>query len=215
MHTAGINQGPPNKKPKAPMQKPLESNDQIRIRISAQRRQLPRQTAAAAAAAAGHNLLQLPEFSKATRIAAYLAINGEIGTELVIRTAWQLSKKVYLPVLQPAGALLFAPYEPDSQMRNNRYRIPEPEITVSNSLLTAADLDLLIVPLVAFDHYCQRIGMGAGYYDRTLAGHGSNKPVRIGLAYSLQQVAVIRAQTWDIPMHKIVTEDKVFVRPDK
>jgi 5-formyltetrahydrofolate cyclo-ligase len=212
MYPAGINSGTVPKKPKA-MQIPSESIEQIRARISTQRKQLPAQNAVAAAAAASHNLLQLPEFSIATRIAAYLAINGEIGTELVIRTAWQQSKEVYLPIVQPTGALMFAPYHPGSQMRNNRYRIPEPEISDDDSPLHAAALDLLIVPLVAFDHNCQRIGMGAGYYDRTLAGHNSDKPIRIGFAYSLQQVTAIQARTWDVPMHKIVTEDKVIVRP--
>jgi 5-formyltetrahydrofolate cyclo-ligase len=209
MHPAGIYSETVPKKPKA-MQNPAESIEQIRARISAQRKQLSPQTAAAAATAAGYRLLQLPEFSRAARIAAYLAINGEIGTEPVIKAAWQQSKEIYLPILQPTGTLLFAPYHPGSQMRNNRYRIPEPDITVGTPLLPAAALDLLIIPLVAFDHKCRRIGMGAGYYDRTLAGHNSDKPIRFGLAYSLQQVTAIQAQPWDIPMHKIVTEDKVF-----
>jgi 5-formyltetrahydrofolate cyclo-ligase len=211
MYAAGIYSGTVPKKPKV-MQNPVESIEQIRTRISAQRKQLSPQTAATAAAAAGRSLVQLPEFSQATLIATYLPVNGEIGTELVIRTAWQQSKGVYLPVLQSGGSLLFAPYNAGSQMRNNRYRIPEPEVT-DNSLLPASALDLLIVPLVAFDDCCRRIGMGAGYYDRSLAN--ANKAVRIGLAYEFQQVTTIQAQAWDIPMHKIVTENKVFIRPNE
>jgi 5-formyltetrahydrofolate cyclo-ligase len=199
----------------SPMQKSAESIEQIRTRICALRRQLSPQAASAAGASAARRLSQLPEFSSAIRIAAYLPVNGEVGTEFVIRAAWQQNKRVYLPVLQTAGTLLFAPYNPDSRMHSNRYQILEPEITGDDPPLPAAAMDLLIVPLVAFDRRCQRIGMGAGYYDRTFAGYNSNKPVRIGLAYEFQQVATIQAQAWDIPMHKIVTEDRVFIRPDE
>jgi 5-formyltetrahydrofolate cyclo-ligase len=197
------------------MQQPMESNEQIRERIVAQRKQLLPQTATAAATAACRSLVQLREFSMATHIAVYLAINGEIGTESLIRAAWQQDKKIYLPVLQPKGTLLFAPYSPDSRMHNNRYRIPEPEITADQTALPVGAMDLLIAPLVAFDHHCQRIGRGAGYYDRTLAGQNTEKPVRIGFAYGFQQVTSLRAQAWDIPMHKIVTEDKIFIRTDQ
>src|SRR5687768_14312715 len=107
------------------MRQPTESIEQIRERILARRKQLSPQTAFAASAAACRNLMQLPEFSNATHIAVYLAVNGEIGTESLIRAAWQMDKKIYLPVLQPTGTLLFALYSPNSRMRNNRYRIPE------------------------------------------------------------------------------------------
>jgi 5-formyltetrahydrofolate cyclo-ligase len=194
------------------MQQPTKSTAQIRTRILALRKQLSPQKAATAATAACDNLMQLPEFSNASHIAVYLAVNGEIGTGPLIRTAWQQQKKIYLPVLQPAGTLLFALYSPDSPLRNNHYRIPEPEITTEHPAFPASILDLLIAPLVAFDQQCQRIGMGGGYYDRTLAGQNADKPVRIGLAYEFQQVTSIQAQDWDIPMHKIVTEEKTFTR---
>lgn len=197
------------------MQQYAESMEQIRTRICAQRKQLPQQATAMATAAACHRLLQLPEFANAIHIAAYLAVNGEIGTEPLIQAAWQQNKRTYLPVLHPARNLLFAPYTPGSRLHRNRFHIPEPEISGDYPPLPARAMDMLIVPLVAFDAHCQRIGMGAGYYDRTLAGETFNKPILIGLAYGFQQVAAIKAQAWDIPMHKIVTEDRIFIRPDK
>jgi 5-formyltetrahydrofolate cyclo-ligase len=75
-------------------------------------------------------------------------------------------------------------------------------------------MGVLVIPLVAFDSRCQRIGMGAGYYDRTLAGCGREMPVRIGLAYEFQQVTAIPARDWDVPMHKIVTENTVYISED-
>lgn len=164
--------------------------------------------------AACRKLAQLDEFAGAQRIATYLAVNGEIDTGPLIQNAWQERKRVYLPVLQANATLLFAAYTPDSVMRNNRYRIPEPETYPDLPALPASEMDLMIVPLVAFDLRCQRIGMGAGYYDRTLADCGHNKPLLIGLAYEFQRVALIPARNWDIPMHKIVTEDTVYNRDD-
>lgn len=197
------------------IQQPVEPVELIRKRIGAQRKALLPQMAAAAAAMACQNLLLLPEFSTSDHIAAYLAVNGEIDTGPLIQAAWLRNKRIYLPVLQSDGTLLFAGYTPGSRLQNNRYRIPEPEINPHSPPLSACDMDILIAPLVAFDHRCQRIGMGAGYYDRTLAGCGSDKPVRIGFAYEFQHVPAIDGRDWDIPMHKIVTESRTYTRSEK
>lgn len=195
------------------MQKPDESIEQIRTRICARRRAVSAPMASESASAACQRLMRLDEFTIARRIGIYLPVNGEIDTSTLIRNAWQEQKLVYLPVLQANGALLFAAYTPDSAMRNNRYRIPEPVVSPVNPPLSACGMDLLIVPLVAFDSHCQRIGMGAGYYDRTLADCGA-APLRVGLAYEFQKVASIPARDWDIPMDKIVTENAVYSRED-
>ena len=196
------------------MQNSAESIEQIRARIRLRRKSLSSQSATAAASAACQKLAQLQEFSSAEYIAAYLAVNGEIETRPLIEAAWRQNKRIYLPVLQGDGTLLFAAYTPRSVLRPNRYRIPEPETKPDLPALSACEMDVLIIPLVGFDRRCQRIGMGAGYYDRTLAGCGRDKPVRIGLAYEFQQVATVPARDWDIPMHKIVTENMVYTSQD-
>jgi 5-formyltetrahydrofolate cyclo-ligase len=194
------------------MQKSAESIEQIRSRIRFQRESMSSQTAAAAASAACQKLLQLREFSVAENIAVYLAVNGEIETKPLIEAAWRQNKPIYLPVLQDDGTLLFAAYTPRSVLHPNRYRILEPERNPDLPSLQACEMDVLIIPLVAFDSRCQRIGMGAGYYDRTLADCGRERPARIGLAYEFQQVTSIPARDWDVPMHKIVTEKMVYTR---
>ncbi|HEX5056519.1 MAG TPA: 5-formyltetrahydrofolate cyclo-ligase [Gammaproteobacteria bacterium] len=198
------------------MQKSTEPIEQIRARIRLQRQSVSSQSATAAATAACQQFLLLQEFSTAKYIAVYLAVNGEIGTRPLIEAAWRHNKQIYLPVLQEDGTLLFAAYTSRSVLRPNRYRIPEPEIDPNFPSLSAAhEMDVLIIPLVAFDNRCQRIGMGAGYYDRTLAGCGRAKPARIGLAYEFQQVTSIPARDWDVPMHKIVTESMVYIRKEE
>lgn len=85
----------------------------------------------------------------------------------------------------------------------------------------AARLDLILMPLAAFDEKGNRIGMGGGYYDRTLAatvhGPGWRRPVLVGLAFEAQRVETIPAREWDVPLDWIATEAGVYRRgaPDR
>jgi 5-formyltetrahydrofolate cyclo-ligase len=71
-------------------------------------------------------------------------------------------------------------------------------------------LDVILMPLVAFDGQGNRLGMGAGYYDRTLAflRHRRHwrKPRIIGLAYEFQRMPALPAEPWDVPLDGIITE---------
>jgi 5-formyltetrahydrofolate cyclo-ligase len=187
--------------------------DTLRTRMRKQRAQLSPQHIEAASAQACRKLVDLPEFAQARCIAAYMPIGGEIRPNAAITAAWQLQKRVYMPVLSKSNTLLFAPYYPHSVLRTNRYRIPEPEINADNPAVALADIDIdiIIVPLVAFDDRCQRIGMGAGYYDRTLAAGRPQHPIRIGLAYEFQHIPYVQSQAWDIPMDKIITEQEIYL----
>lgn len=80
----------------------------------------------------------------------------------------------------------------------------------------AACLDLIVMPLAAFDASGNRVGMGGGYYDRTLAAtaceRGWRRPTLIGLAFEAQRVAAIPAREWDVPVDWIATEAGVYRR---
>ena len=75
-------------------------------------------------------------------------------------------------------------------------------------------LDLILVPLVAFDANGQRVGMGGGFYDRTLGKARINstwkRPYLIGIAHELQRVPAIAVQPWDVQMDAVVTEAGVY-----
>jgi 5-formyltetrahydrofolate cyclo-ligase len=185
--------------------------DTLRTRVRKQRAQLSPQLIEAASAQACRRLLDLPEFAQARCIAAYMPVSGEIRPDAAVTAAWQLQKRVCMPVLSESNTLLFAPYHPHSVLRANRYRIPEPEINANNPAVALTDIDIIIVPLVAFDDRCQRIGMGAGYYDRTLAAGRPQQPIRIGLAYEFQHIPYVQSQAWDIPMDKIITEQEIYL----
>lgn len=164
-----------------------------------------------------NTLAKLPCYRKAKKIAIYLSCGGEVQTSLIIKDALAHNKQVYLPVLHHlhGPALLFAPFGANTNLRINRFHIPEP-IVVQRKLLKPSELDLVITPLVAFDENCSRIGMGGGYYDRSFAFTDHSKqwqhPKLIGIAYELQKVHNFTPEPWDIALHKIVTEKHLYIK---
>ena len=75
-------------------------------------------------------------------------------------------------------------------------------------------MDLLFLPLVAFDTHGNRMGMGGGFYDRSLAflqqKNGLKKPVLAGLAHEIQKVEQLLTQNWDIPLDFVITEKQLY-----
>ncbi|MDH5894162.1 5-formyltetrahydrofolate cyclo-ligase [Vibrio splendidus] len=157
--------------------------------------------------------MQLDEIKSAQHIALYISIDGELDTQPLIEWLWAQGKQTYLPVLHPlsAGHLLFLHYSPTTPTVLNKYGIVEPQL---NQMLVkpCQQLDLILTPLVGFDSQGHRLGMGGGYYDRTLArwfetGEGATP---IGLAHDCQHVDTLPIEEWDIPLPKIVTPSKTW-----
>ncbi len=69
--------------------------------------------------------------------------------------------------------------------------------------------DIILTPLVGFDSRCNRLGQGAGHYDRAFALWPD--ALRIGIAWSVQQVDALPRDPWDVPLHMIVTETETFL----
>jgi 5-formyltetrahydrofolate cyclo-ligase len=109
--------------------------------------------------------------------------------------------------------MTFAPLRPP--MRANRYGIPEP--TGLRGSLSARWLDLMIVPLVAFDTTGTRLGSGTGYYDRALSYRSLRqnwrRPRLIGIAYDFQRVDSLERKPWDIPLGLIATDRTIYRTP--
>ncbi|MBA6253778.1 5-formyltetrahydrofolate cyclo-ligase [Colwellia sp. MB3u-55] len=146
-------------------------------------------------------------------IAIYLANDGELNTQPFIDWCWQNSITVYLPVIHPFSKnnLLFLKYTETSILVKNKYGILEPKLNVQD-IITVAQLDIIFTPLVAFDPYGNRLGMGGGFYDRTLSAWHDQyqqnkhaKPLPVGLAHDCQKVNTIPFESWDIPLPKIIT----------
>ncbi|WP_417474561.1 5-formyltetrahydrofolate cyclo-ligase [Luteimonas mephitis] len=184
----------------------------LRRAIRAQRRTTPASERIAAAEGLAEQLLSLTFMPGRGHVAGYWAVDGEIGLH-----AWQLrlppTLTYCLPVLH-GEQLRFAPWRPGAALVSNRFGIPEPDVA-PDSLLAAEDMALVVAPLVAFDANCHRLGMGAGWYDRSFAFRHDRAPPPwlVGAAFASQQVDAIAAEPWDVPMDAICSERETFPAP--
>jgi len=146
-------------------------------------------------------------FSSAKNIAVYVPMKSEVDTWPIIKRAWQLKKRIFAPIMQENYTLRFNQFDDESELSTNKMGLREP---VNGQYLATDALDLVLVPLVAFDSQKNRIGMGGGYYDRTFAFLEKNrrgvKPILSGLAFECQRVEQIVPNPWDIRLFTIFTE---------
>ena len=190
---------------------------QIRTQIRKIRNSLPKSQQSIAAQSLKVNFTQHLKSKKTPNkkhIAIYFSNDGELDTSLLINELWQQNHTLYLPVIHPfnGATLLFQRYEKNSPMKANRYGILEPKLNCSQ-ICPLPVLDYLLMPLVAFDKQGNRLGMGGGFYDRTLARlHEQNwqKPQLIGLAHECQKVEALPIESWDVPLKTIITPDKTY-----
>lgn len=193
----------------------MTARAEIRKRIRSQRRQLSPHQRRAAANAIAANLRQTNMFYRSRRIAGFIANDGEPDLTPLMHRAWALGKDWHLPVigLPSTNQLWFAPYRGDQPLHLNRFGIPEPAFPLRKTT-PPWGLDLILLPLVAFDRHGNRLGMGKGYYDRTLQylhlRQHWHKPRLIGVAYEFQKLDAITAEPWDIPLDGIVTEQAFY-----
>lgn len=191
-----------------------KSQQQLRQNMRQARRALTQQQQKHHALALASQVCRSRVFVNSRQLACYLSNDGEIDPHYIMERAWQMAKQVYLPVLAPLGQrLYFAPYHPDSRLRCNRFGIMEPDCP-PRDWRDARQLDLILLPLVAFDTAGNRLGMGGGFYDRSLAyrQHRQHwrKPRLLGLAHELQKTARLETQNWDIPLDGIASENNIY-----
>ncbi len=158
--------------------------------------------------------LKQEKSTKTHHIGVYFSNDAELDTSLLIKELWSKNHTLYLPVIHPFNGttLYFQRYEENSPMRPNRYGILEPKLNCSQ-ICPLQELDYLLMPLVAFDSLGNRLGMGGGFYDKTLASyHNENwqKPQLIGLAHQCQHVESLPVESWDVPLNFIITPQKIY-----
>ena len=189
---------------------------ELRRILRARRNALSSEDQRLAAAQLASHLAGTRLFMVSRRIACYLPNDGEIDTNPVIARLWRMRKTCYLPVLSPLAhdRLWFAPAKPGMELAPNRFGIPEP-VVKARDLVRAQELDLILMPLVGFDDRGNRLGMGGGFYDRSLEflRHRAcwRKPHVLGLAYDFQRVNGLAPDAWDIPLQGVVTDRAVYL----
>jgi len=145
---------------------------------------------------------------RARRIACYLCNDGEMDLGPAMDLLRSSGAKLLLPTLRGDG-LWFLPYDRETPLAPNRFGIPEPDVA-AHARCRARDLDLVLMPLVAFDTAGNRLGMGGGFYDRTFSYLQTRKiwkkPLLLGIAYEFQHLDSLTTRPWDIPLQGVATE---------
>jgi 5-formyltetrahydrofolate cyclo-ligase len=188
----------------------------LRAQLRARRRAIPAAERIAAADTLAQRLLTLPFAPQNGPVAGYWAMDGEIALHV-----WQLRlppETTYcLPILiedgrsdggqSDSGLLRFAPWRPGEALVANRYGIPEPANT--REALPAEAMAMIVLPLVGFDSHGHRLGMGGGWYDRSLAFRRTRPnapPWLVGAGFAAQRVDALAPEPWDIALDAVCTE---------
>jgi 5-formyltetrahydrofolate cyclo-ligase len=144
-------------------------------------------------------------FKQAVSVMFYVSKPYEVDTSVMIEEALKLGKKVIVPVTNIKEKKLI-PSEiryPEKELAKGPFGILEPKKKYIKTVMPN-EIDMVIVPGIAFDRKGNRIGHGQGYFDRFLKYLPKRTPT-IGLAFKLQLVRRIKAFPWDIPVTKIIT----------
>ncbi len=160
-------------------------------------------------------LFALKEFKDAGSILFYASFRSEVDTMLSIKNALKLNKRVILPVVDSKKKELHLYEIKDvSELAAGYMGIPEPSVTRGGKI-NLADIDISIVPGAGFDVKGNRIGYGAGYYDKLLsksakADKSKRHMTKIALAFEEQIVPSIPDERHDVKMDKIITEKRAI-----
>ena len=148
-----------------------------------------------------NKLLRNKVFRKAKIVMFYIAFGGEVNTEEMIREAKKIGKLICVPICgKDKETMQPAILEDSAKLKRGPYGVLEP---VAEALVEPKDVDLIIVPGLAFDKKCNRLGRGKGYYDRFLRKL-SDKTPSIGLAFDFQILPLIPTTAFDVSVKEII-----------
>ncbi|MGH8127958.1 MAG: 5-formyltetrahydrofolate cyclo-ligase [Gammaproteobacteria bacterium] len=179
----------------------------LRREFLARRNALPATVIHESSTATARHLAASAPFLTAECVAAYVALDSELDPVPLIDAAFEAGKTVYLPRVLDAQRMEFVRWQAGEPLQPNRFGIPEPTPDATH-ILAPETLDLVLVPLLAFDTKGNRLGFGAGFYDRTFAfkRDGRARPTLCGYAYTWQQTSSLPAAEWDVALDAVATE---------
>lgn len=178
----------------------------IRRRVHRLRQRLDPESRRTAESRITRLILDLPEIEEAKAVLAYAPIRGEVDLAAVVETLRTRGLVIAYPRVEPEGELTIRPHAAGQPLEAGFRGIPEP----SSPPMAWSDLDVALVPGVAFDRAGRRLGYGGGYFDRAL---GDFEGTKVGIAFSCQIVEEVPSEPHDVPMDLVVTEDGMFPTP--
>ena len=148
-------------------------------------------------------ILALDAYKNAKTVFLYYSVGGEVDTHALIERMRADGKTVCLPSITGRGVMEARRMD---GLVPGPYGIPTPE----GPTIPPENIDLVVVPGLAFDRACHRLGQGGGYYDRYLPGC---RAVTIGLACEFQMVDHLPQEAHDVPLHYVSTDAALYERP--
>jgi 5-formyltetrahydrofolate cyclo-ligase len=187
----------------------MSSKAKIRTRIIRLRNAMTREEITAGSDAIVKRLTELAGLRRASTLMVFLSYGSEVLIDDLIRWAWAEGKRVAVPLSNPETREL-TPCRIDSfgDLEIGHYGIREPKVGSSNPL-PKGEIEVVLVPAVAFDRKGYRVGYGGGYYDRFLPG--VPQAAKIGVAFACQIVDGIPADSYDVAVDGLVTEKEIIV----
>jgi 5-formyltetrahydrofolate cyclo-ligase len=201
----GVQQGP------VVDQAVLQMKQELRTRILGRRSALPVDKRRELSLHIRENIISLDAWRKAASVVLYMPIKNEVDVEPLLHDLWERDVRTFIPRCRPEeqGHMEFAGVSCLEDLRPGKYGIPEPH-PLRCEVEEDCRPDVALIPGVAFDLRGNRLGMGAGYYDRRLADPGMAETLLIAPAYAFQLVEEVPAEEWDKAVHIIVSEDEIL-----
>lgn len=182
----------------------------LRATMMAQRRSIPEISRFEMSQLIAGYVMGIPEVVKAHHISLYLTIasHAEVFTAPIVESLAGMDKQLSVPVICD-GELVSVAFRKGEVLRCSPFGLWEPE---NIRMVAEPDLDIVLLPLLAFDGRGFRLGYGKGFYDRFLKriSAGGAHPFRIGLSFTLQMVSELPVDPWDEPLDAVVHEGGVL-----
>lgn len=179
----------------------------IRQKIREQRDELDTAWTEAMSAEICTRIQSLDAFEKAEMIGIYLALPGEVQLDALIDHCRKLNKKICVPVYDRYEKVcVMAEWHANTELVAGQWDVLEPS---EHRLVADNEIDLMLVPGVAFDTNGERLGRGGGYYDRMLE---KSRAYHVGVAFQFQVVDALTTEEHDMPMNLVVTEQHFYGR---
>ena len=179
------------------------NKDDIRRRVKTRKRLLDDNERQTAARNVFDQLERLAAFMMSDSILAYHSLPDELSTREFL-DKWSSRKRFFLPRVNGLD-LEILPYD-RTRLRSGAFRIEEPD---GDDLSDASQMEMIIVPAVAYDRQGNRIGRGRGYYDRLLS---TTRALKVGVAYDFQLFDNLEPDPFDVPVDIVITESTIIYR---